>query len=253
MQNKTRRRISIKNSFESHPVVWALSLIVAGFVAGFGAKGAIDSLTSYEFWSLSLTAFYSLLTFGLLVVVAYDAIIKPRKEDLALYFKGSPPDTKDWGWSRQLMDIVIDNRGAELRNVTISSHPDFLGWDQLGDAVPTNVRATSEYFKKTVPIISKGAGYRFFWCDAKENTEVLRKPFTIIIEYDDTMWFFTRRKTKQVHFDFSVFDGTIFPLTEKFDIHNVAQELSRIRESLEKSQGQLSKNESKMPSKNKEA
>jgi hypothetical protein len=37
--------VSIKDQFESHPVVWGLSLIVAGFIGGFSARGYVPSST----------------------------------------------------------------------------------------------------------------------------------------------------------------------------------------------------------------
>lgn len=34
--------MSLKEKFESHPAVWGLSLIVIGFIAGFGASEALN-------------------------------------------------------------------------------------------------------------------------------------------------------------------------------------------------------------------
>lgn len=33
--------MSVKERFESHPVIWGLTMIVVGFVAGFGARGYV--------------------------------------------------------------------------------------------------------------------------------------------------------------------------------------------------------------------
>jgi hypothetical protein len=83
-------------------------------------------------------------------------------------------------------------------------------------------------------VLAKGARHQFFWCDAADNQDVLRKPFAIIIEYDNPIWSFRRRRNKRVAFDFPVFDGTNFGLNQSYDIHNVAQELARAREVLER-------------------
>ena len=39
--SSTGRLVKIKEQFENHPVPWGISLIVAGFVAGFGARGYV--------------------------------------------------------------------------------------------------------------------------------------------------------------------------------------------------------------------
>jgi len=74
------------------------------------------------------------------------------------------------------------------------------------------------------------------------NREVLNKPFKIILEYDNPTpifrWLKNRAK-KVFPFDFSAFDGVYWGVTSKYDIHNVAQDLARIREILGKEeQGQ---------------
>lgn len=191
-------------------------------------------MSPYESWSLAFTAIYDVLTFGLLAFVAYEAVIKPRKEDLTVNFVSIPRDTKSWSWSRPIIDFVVDNRGAELRNVAIRSEPDFLGWGSLGSDSSREPRATSEYFPNKIPVLAKGARHQFFWCDAEQNTEALHNPFVIIIEYDNPAWPYPRRRRKQVPFDFSVFNGTISGLNERFNTHNVAQEIARLREVAEK-------------------
>lgn len=200
-------------------------------------------MSPYESWSLILTAIYDLLTFGLLAFVAYEAVIKPRKENVSINFVSKPADTKSWGWSRAVIDFVIENRGPELKNVVIQSNPDFLGWNNLGVESPKPPRSTSEYFHNPIPILAKGERHQFFWCDAEQNQAVLRKPFTISVEYDNPIFPFPRRRTKTVTFDFGVFNGTIFGLNQHYDIHNVAQELTRIREYLEKQPEKNSRHE----------
>lgn len=174
------------------------------------------------------------LLFGLLVFVGYEALIKPKLENLAIYFQSIPKDTKQWGWSRQTMDFVIDNRGAELKNIKISSQPDFIGWGNLGKDAKIEPKSTSNYFRSPIPYLASGERYTFFWCDMEANKDILKKPFEIIVEYDNPAFFFLKRKNKVVKFNFSAFDGTYWGFNDKYDIHNVAQELARIRERLEK-------------------
>jgi hypothetical protein len=65
------------------------------------------------------------------------------------------------------------------------------------------------------------------------NIEVLRKPFEITVEFDNPVFPLPRRVKKKFKFDFSALDGSVFGLTERYDIHNVAREAARIREQLE--------------------
>lgn len=191
-------------------------------------------MTPYENSSLVLTAVYDLLTFGLLTFVAYEALIKPKLANLAIYFQAKPKDTKQWSWTRQTMDFVIENRGPELRNIRVHSKPDSIGWANLGNDVAIAPKPTSEYFKSPIPYLASGEKYTFLWCDLEANTDILKKPFEITVEYDNPAFFFPRRKSKTIKLNFSAFDGTIFGVNDKYDVHNVAQELTRIREILEK-------------------
>lgn len=191
-------------------------------------------MTLYEYCSLALTAIYNILTFFLLVFVAYEALIKPKLGNLAIYFQAKPKDTKQWSWTRQNMDFVIDNRGPELKNVKISSQPDFLGWGILGKNVKSNPRPTSEYFKSQIPYLAAGERLSIFWCDMEANQKIVSEHFEIIVEYDNPAFFFPRRSRKIIKFNFSTFDGAYWGVNDKYDIHNVAQELTRIRERLEK-------------------
>lgn len=191
-------------------------------------------MTRYECWSLALTAIYDLLTLGLLLFVAYEALVKPRLGNLAIFFQPKPKDTKQYSFSRQTMDFTIDNRGSELKNITISSNPDFLGWGNLGQSSKVTPKSTSELFQTPIPYLSSGERYAFFWCDMEANIAVLKKPFEIIVEYDNPAFPFPRRQQKIVKVDFSAFEGTYWGLNEKYDIHNVAQELARLREAVEK-------------------
>ena len=191
-------------------------------------------MTTYEFWSLTLTAVYDLLTFGLLVFVAYEALIKPKLANLAIFFQAEPKDTEQDSRSWQPMDFVIDNRGSEIKNITISSNPDFLGWGKLSKDGNVDPKSTSSFFRSPIPYLASGERYAFFWCDMGSNVEILKRPFEIIAEYDNPAFPFPRRRKKIIKVDFSAFNGTYWGLNEKYDIHNVAQELARIRVRLEK-------------------
>lgn len=191
-------------------------------------------MTKYECWSLALTAIYDLLTLGLLAFVAYEALVKPKLANLAIFFQPKPKDTKQYSWSRQTMDFIIDNRGPELKNIRISSNPDFLGWGNLGQDSNVKPKSTSSFFQTPIPYLASGDRYAFFWCDMEANIEVLKKPFEIIAEYDSPAFPIPRRQKKIIKIDFSAFEGTYWGLNGKYDIHNVAQEITRIREALEK-------------------
>ena len=200
----------------------------------FTEENAIKEMSKYENWSLILTGIYDLLTFLLLGFTVYIAVFHRRRPNLALYYKTRLKDTKQWGWSRSNIDFVLENRGIELRNVTLKSEPDFLGWANIGEASEhITPKATSEYFKVPFPFLHQNYQRSFFWCDAAANKEVLGKPFKIIIEFDNSMFFFPKRLKRSFDFDLSpkvILDG----VNSKFDEHNIAQEMARARESLEK-------------------
>lgn len=187
-------------------------------------------MSDYEKWNLIITTLSAVSTFGLFVI----AILLPKKANLAIYFQPKPNDTKQWSHSMASMDFIIENRGQELKNIRISSNPDFLGWGKLKDKQITP-KATSEYFSK-IPYLAQGERYSFFWCDLHANSEILEKPFEIIVEHDNPIFPFLKRQSKTIKYDFSVFDNIIWGINEKYDIHNVTQELMRIREYLEKSE-----------------
>ncbi len=191
-------------------------------------------MTTFECWSLTLTAVYDLLTLGLLAFVMYEALIKPKLANIAIFFQAEPEDTEQHNRSFQPMDFVIDNRGAEIKNITISSNPDFLGWGKLGKDGNVEPKSTSSIFRSPIPYLASGERYAFFWCNMEANVEVLERPFEIIVEYDNPAFPFPRRQKKIIKVDFSAFSGTYWGLNEKYDIHNVAQELARIRVTLEK-------------------
>jgi hypothetical protein len=190
-------------------------------------------MTKYEWWSLALTGVYDLLTLLLLVFVVYEALIKPRQANIALYIQRMPEDTKQWGWQRELVDFILENRAKEIKNVRITSEPDFIGWDNLGKDGDGPPRSTSQFFKQPIPYLGQNERLQFFWCDMEANIEVLRKPFEITIEFDNPVFPLPRRVKKRFKFDFSALDGTVFGMTERYDIHNVAREAARIREQLE--------------------
>lgn len=199
-------------------------------------------MTKYEWWSLALTGVYDLLTFLLLIFVVYEALIKPRQANIALYIQRMPEDTKQWGWQRELVDFILENRAKEIKNVRITSEPDFIGWDNLGEDRDGPPRSTSQYFKQPIPYLGQNERLQFLWCDMEANMEVLRKPFEITVECDNPVFPLPKRVKKKFKFDFSALDGTVFGMTERYNIHNVAQEAARIREQLEG----LNKTDSKM-------
>jgi hypothetical protein len=191
-------------------------------------------LSSYEFWSLLLTGIYDLLTFLLLVFTVYIAVVQRRIPNIALYYKTKLKDTKQWGWIRPNIDFVLENRGIELRNVTLRSEPDFLGWANIGEESDHfTPKATSEYFKVPFPYLHQNYKRNFFWCDAAANKEVLEKSFRIDVEFDNPMFFFPKRLKRSFDFDLSP-KGILDGVNNKFDGHNIAQEMARARESLEK-------------------
>lgn len=196
-------------------------------------------MTQYEYNSLLLTGVYDLLTFLLLLSVVYEAVIKSKLPNFAFYMQALPLDTKRWGSKKQLADFILENRGIELKNVTIKSNPDNLGWNNLGSNAQKDgfvPKKTSEYFRQAIPYLSINEKIHFFWCDMESNIDVMKKPFKIIIEHDCTIpiiRFFKKRAAKELPFNFSVFDDITWGLTNKYDIHNVAEELSRIREQME--------------------
>ncbi|WP_157492331.1 hypothetical protein [Geothrix fermentans] len=186
-------------------------------------------MSTYEMWSLILTGIYNLLTFGLLAFVAYETLVKPRQPNIAFYLQGVSDDTEQWSWRRPLADFVLENKGGTLKNVVIKSEPDFIGWDNLGKDNHRPPRSTSDYFKQPIPFFSENERHQFFWCDMEANSEVCKMPFTIIIEFDNPILPYPRTRKLEFYFDLSTFDGTIFGLNTKYDIHNVALETSRIR------------------------
>lgn len=204
-------------------------------------------MSSYEKWSLALTTIYDALTFFLLLFVVYEAIVKPKIPNIAFFMQILPRDTKESSRTLQLTDFIFENRGVELKNVIIRSNPDYIGWDNLGPSAEkagVAAKRTSEYFKKSFPYLGTNEKMQFLWCDMVANKDVLAKPFTVIVEYDNPVpiyrYFKSRRKT-DFPFDFSAFDGVAWGATSKFDIHNVAKELTRVREQLETMKGSLAK------------
>lgn len=123
----------------------------------------VKEMSSYEVWSLILTGVYNLLTFLLLVFTVYLAVVQRRLPNIALYHRTRLKDTKQWGWSRPNIDFVLENRGTELRNVSLRSEPDFLGWANIGEASDQiTPKATSEYFKVPFPYLPQNYQRSFF-------------------------------------------------------------------------------------------
>ncbi|GEM_PF-3487784 len=192
----------------------------------------MDSCGIITAWA---TVIYDILTFGLLSFAAYQTWIRPTFPNIAFYIQFMPKDTKHYSWSAQLMDFVLENRGQELKNIQIKSKPDDIGFGRLNPQ--TKPRKTSEYFKKKIPYLSQGAIQKFFWCELFSNNDVAMKPFKIIIEFDNPTpiynWF-VRRRQMTFPFDLTFYEEISEGFTGKYDIHNVAEELSRARGILEK-------------------
>lgn len=184
------------------------------------------TMTLYEKSSLILTGIYDLLTFGLLFFVAFEAIVKPKIPKLSLSLQQVPDDTDSASWRAALLDLVIENRGNELKNLTIKSIPDELNWGKHNKA--TEGKKTSEHFHSAIPFIREGERLTFFWCEAETNKDVIEKPITIIIEFDNP-FMYPKRKTASLKLDFSVYKGIYWGVNNKYDIHNVVKELTRLR------------------------
>lgn len=199
-------------------------------------------MSQYEIWSLVLTGVYDLLTFLLLACTVYIAVIQRRIPNIALFYEVPPRDTKSWGWRRSNLDIVLENRGVELRNVSLSSTPDYLGWATIGGKEESQIKPkpTSEYFKRPFPYLYPNQRKAFFWCDAAANKDVVEKPFSIVVEFDNPVFFFPKRLKRKFEFDLSP-RGIFDPVNTKFDVHNVALEMARIRDELDKITEQLSR------------
>ena len=198
-------------------------------------------MSSYEIWSLILTGIYDLLTFLLIAVTVYVAIIQRRIANIAFYYQSVNRDTKSKSGGRSYIDFVLENRGIELKNVQIKSEPDNLDWRNLGDGdLQFPPKSTSEYFSKPFPYLYENEKKVFFWCDLEVNKEVLKKPFKITIEFDNPIFFFPKRRKREFIFDFSP-KGIFRGVNTKYDIHNVAQEAARIRENLEKIEKHIEK------------
>lgn len=92
--------------------------------------------------------------------------------------------------------------------------------------------------------LNSGERRAFFWCDMTCNEDVIKAPFEIILEYDNPnfkcryipfiKFLNKKRLTKATKYNFSAYRAA-WGVNGKYDIHNVAKELSRIREQLEKS------------------
>jgi hypothetical protein len=191
-------------------------------------------MSKFETWSLVLTALYDLLTFLLLAFTVYATVVHRKLPNISLYTQGIFEDTKQWGWRRRNWDFVLENRGVSLKNIKITSQPDNIGWGILGEDDKYLSQNTSEYFSNQLPHLDENEKKAFFWCDVDANTETFLKPFTITVEFDNPIFFYPKRLQKVFNFDFSAWGKILHPVNTKFDIHNVAKEMTRSREQLEK-------------------
>jgi len=191
-------------------------------------------------WTVILTGIYDFLTFLLLYFVFFEAIIKPKIPNIAFYMQQSPIDTQNWSFEARLADFILENKGVEIKNITIKSDPDEIGWFYVHDNSNKHggkPLKTSEYFaNKKISYLEKNQKLSFFWCDLEKNKVNVNKPFEIIIEYDNPtpIWkFFKKRLSNKYPFNFKAFEGIVLGATNKYDIHNVAEELTRIRKFIE--------------------
>lgn len=190
-------------------------------------------MSAYELWSLFLTGTYDLLTFGLLFFVAYEALIKPKKPLVVPSLQAIPPDTEPIPDRPYYLDFVIDNCGTDITNVKITSTPDAINW---GKIETKSGKPTSEYFHSVIPGIAKSDKLTFFWCDGRLNRDVISDPITITVEYDNPLRLwppFRKRCKSNLLIDLKVYENVYWGLNRKFDVHNVAQELNRLRKDLQ--------------------
>ena len=184
-------------------------------------------MSTFEVSSLVLTGIYDLLTFLLLAFTAYIAVFQRRSPNVSLYYQVVPKDTKQWSWRRSNIDFVLENRGIELRNVKLTSEPDYLGWANIGEKnEQITPKATSDYFKVPIPYMPQNYKRSFFWCDAEANKDVLAKPVQIVVEFENPMFPFPRRLRRKFDFDFTP-KGILDGVNTKLDAHNIAQEMTR--------------------------
>lgn len=198
------------------------------------ASKRVIGMSSYEIWNLSLTGIYDLLTFGLLFFVAYEALIRPRKPNVVLSLQSIPPDPEPTPGRAHLLDLVIDNKGTDITNIVIKSEPDSINWGRSRNSAG---KSTSQYFHSVIPGISRNEKLTFFWCDGRSNLDVISKPIAITVEYDNPLllWPPFRKKCRSnLIIDLKVYENIYWGLNQKYDVHNVAEELNRLRKDLQK-------------------
>jgi len=190
-------------------------------------------MSNYEIGNLILTGLYDFLTLGLLVFVAYEALIKPKKPLVVLSLRAKPSDTEPSLNAAHFLDFVIDNRGSDITNLSITSTPDQIQWGKDTDAPG---KSTSEYFHSTIPGVTRNDQLSFFWCDGKKNLDVISQPIKITVEYDNPSYPWTpllqKRCRSNLIVNLKVYENIYWGINRKYDIHNVAEELSRLRKDL---------------------
>ena len=212
---------------------YSLSVFLLFFVVAPNIWAA--EMTNYERDSLILTGLYDIITLCLLVFVIYEAIVKPKIPNIVFYLETLPGNTKRWPVTAQLADFILENRGVELRNIEVTSEPDELGWGIIGaknEKVPTR---TSKYFSRPIPFVRTSEKLQFLYCNLNNN-DAWKKPFKIILEFDNPIPFarlIKKKYKKEFPFDFRFYKNINLGVTSKFSIHNVAIELTRIRELIE--------------------
>lgn len=207
--------------------------ILLFYQVGVTSKRAIG-MSSYEVLNLCLTGIYDLLTFGLLFFVAYEALIKPRKPNVVLSLQSNPPDAEPTPGRARFLDLVIDNRGADITNVVIKSEPDSINWGKSSNSAG---KSTSQYFHSVIPGISRNEKLTFFWCDGKSNLDVISKPIVITVEYDNPLLLwppFRKKCCSNLIINLKVYENIYWGVNQKYDVHNVAEELNRLRKDMQK-------------------
>lgn len=153
--------------------------------------------------------------------------------NVVLSLQSIPPDTEPTPGRAHLLDLVIDNRGADITNIVITSEPDLINWGKSRNAAG---KSTSQYFHSIIPGIARNEKLTFFWCDGRSNLDVISKPISITVEYDNPLYLwppFRKKSHSNLIIDLKVYENIYWGVNQKYDVHNVAEELNRLRKDLQ--------------------